>query len=125
MILDTNAISDWAESNEKLRAILPEPSRLWLPVIALGEYLSGVYRSNRRDRLEAWLRQVIHGVRLAEVDASTAETYAQIKARLLELGRPIPTNDVWIAALAIQHGLPVLSRDTDFDAIDGVTRIGW
>jgi predicted nucleic acid-binding protein len=59
------------------------------------------------------------------VDHVTAARYATIRQALRERGRPIPSNDAWIAALALQHGLPLLSRDTHFDVVPGVHRVGW
>lgn len=51
--------------------------------------------------------------------------YARVKLMTRDKGRPIPTNDAWIAALALEHDLPVLSRDSHFDAVDGIRRISW
>jgi predicted nucleic acid-binding protein len=58
-------------------------------------------------------------------DEPTAERYAQIRGELKRIGRPIPSNDLWIAALARQHALPLLSRDQHFDAVPGLKRVGW
>ena len=66
--------------------------------------------------------------RLAEVlvvDAETARAYALIRRELKEAGKPIPDNDLWIAALVRQHALPLLSNDTHFDYVKGLTRTGW
>ncbi len=59
------------------------------------------------------------------VDEETADTYAQVRAELRRAGRPIPENDVWIAALARQHGQEVVSRDGHFDSVEGLRRISW
>jgi predicted nucleic acid-binding protein len=59
------------------------------------------------------------------VEAETARHYAALRHELKRRGRPIPSNDAWIAALAVEHGLPVVSRDGHFDAIEGVRRIHW
>jgi tRNA(fMet)-specific endonuclease VapC len=59
------------------------------------------------------------------VDETTAEVYARIREELRVKGRPIPENDVWIAALALQHEQPVVSRDEHFDSIRGLARVGW
>ena len=63
--------------------------------------------------------------RVLSVDNETASEYALIRGELRRSGRPIPGNDVWIAALARQHALPVLSRDHHFDVVPGLRRIGW
>jgi predicted nucleic acid-binding protein len=59
------------------------------------------------------------------VDEGTARHYADIRDELKRGGRPIPAKDLWIAALARQHALPLLSRDRHFDSVPGVMRIGW
>jgi predicted nucleic acid-binding protein len=59
------------------------------------------------------------------VTADTTVTYAAVRVALKKLGRPIPANDAWIAALALEHRLPILSRDAHFDALPDLRRIGW
>lgn len=59
------------------------------------------------------------------IDESTAALYADIRGELKHAGRPIPGNDLWIAALARQYSLPLLSRDRHFDLVTGLTRISW
>jgi tRNA(fMet)-specific endonuclease VapC len=125
LLLDTNALSDWAKSNDNLLRILPSSGQLTLPVVVIGEYMAGVYRSARREALEAWMRGTMRQVRIVSPDVSIAERYAVIAARLEDRGQPIPQNDIWIAALALEHRLPVLSRDAHFDRVDGLTRISW
>lgn len=56
---------------------------------------------------------------------STTRHYAVLCHELREAGHPIPSNDAWIAAQAREHGLPIVSRDTHFDAIPGLRRLGW
>jgi predicted nucleic acid-binding protein len=60
-----------------------------------------------------------------DVNEPTTQYYAEISAELKRMGKPIPTNDLWIAALCRQHGLPLLSRDRHFDAVPGTKRIDW
>ena len=57
--------------------------------------------------------------------AETTVPYVSLRATLKRLGRPIPANDVWIAALAVQYRLPILSQDKHFDGLSEVQRIGW
>jgi tRNA(fMet)-specific endonuclease VapC len=59
------------------------------------------------------------------VTADTAVTYAALRVALRQLGRPIPANDAWIAALALEHRLPVLSRDAHFDSVPDLQRTSW
>lgn len=59
------------------------------------------------------------------VDETTAETYSQVRDELRQKGRPIPENDIWISALARQHGLPVVSQDGHFDEVPELRRVEW
>jgi tRNA(fMet)-specific endonuclease VapC len=59
------------------------------------------------------------------VDAATATFYALVRHELKSLGLPIPYHDIWIAALARQHGLPVVSQDSHFDSVRGIRRLSW
>ena len=125
MILDTNGLSAAADGDETTRLILSAASQLALPVIVLGEYRFGIRQSRHRARYNEWLRQLIPACRVLLVDEETAGRYAEIRSELKKKGRPIPANDLWIAALTRQHALPLLSRDQHFDAVRGLKRISW
>lgn len=125
MLLDTNALSAWAESDPGLLRV-PRPDRPWfLSSIALGEYRFGLLQSTRRAELERWLEQVEAVCITLVLDATTARPYARLRAAVTRAGHAVPYHDLWIAASADQHGLEVVSRDTHFDLIPGVRRIGW
>ena len=125
MILDTNAISAMAEGDTKLEKILPDITSQFLPVICLGEYRAGVIRSKTRAELEHWLEILEQSRAVLRVESETARCYADIFSDLRGRGRMIPLNDVWIAALALQHRMPLLSRDKHFDEVQNVTRVSW
>jgi len=125
VILDTNALSGWAKADRALLAVLPDQHQLVLPVVVIGEYLFGLERSQQRLKLEEWLDRTIQTVRVGIISLATARPYAAVRVMLRRKGRPIPPNDIWIAALALQHRLPLLSRDAHFDNVDGLTRISW
>lgn len=125
MILDTNAVSAWSDGEEELLDAMAGAGPVMLPVIAIGEYRYGLKLSTQRTEREAWLRRVIDTVHVLPVTRATAGAYADIRSQLHRKGRSIPTNDAWIAALALEHRLPVLSRDAHFDVVDGVERVSW
>ena len=125
MILDTNALSAWAEGLIAVEVALRSADRLVVPSIVLGEYYFGIRQSHYRNRYEKWLRHYLPLAEIATVTSTTADAYADIRLELKRLGHPIPPNDAWIAALARQHVLPVLSNDTHFDVVDGVRRIAF
>ena len=125
MILDTNALSAFADGVAPVVQQIAGADELHVPVIVLGEYRFGIATSRRRREYEAWLAHGRAFWNMLPVVEETATHYASIRRQLKRAGAPLPANDVWIAALARQHDLPVLSRDTHFDVVSGVTRLSW
>lgn len=125
MILDTNAVSGLLEGHPTLEALLAREVRHELPVIVIGEYRYGLARSRLRRRLLPLFEQLIRESRVLPVTSATAVAYATVRETLRTQGTPIPENDVWISALAIEHGLDIVSRDSDFDQVPGVRRRTW
>jgi predicted nucleic acid-binding protein len=125
VILDTNGLSAMADGDKSLEPLLQQAAEIAVPVIVLGEYRYGIRQSRHRTRYERWLAKVLAGCRVLAVDEETAGHYAEIRDELKRSGRPIPGNDLWIAALARQHALSLLSRDQQFDFVPGLKRVGW
>lgn len=125
MILDTNAVSALLGGDPALGERLANADRHHLPVIVIGEYRYGLLRSRHRRNLTLLLDSLVRESIVLGVDETTAQTYAQVRDELRTHGRPIPENDVWIAALARQHDEPVVSRDRHFDAVKGLRVVGW
>ena len=125
MILDTNAVSALLAGDEHIAAALEGTLRHHLPAIVLGEYRYGLRRSRKRRTIEPWLDQLERESIVLVVDGITAKHYATVRDELRKKGRPIPENDVWIAALAAQHGQPILSQDEHFDQVTAVRRLSW
>ncbi len=125
MILDTNALSAYADNDRKIMPAM-RCDRLWfLPVIVLGEYKFGLLGSDLRVEREKWLDSLIAAIEVLVVDEDTTDHYALVRNALAKQNRKIPPNDAWIAALALQHKLPILSQDKHFDHIPDITRITW
>jgi tRNA(fMet)-specific endonuclease VapC len=125
VILDTNGLSAMADGDPHLEPILMRKGELALPVIVLGEYRYGIGQSRNRGRYEKWLLDLVPRCRILRIDETTASEYATLRGELKRAGRPIPANDVWIAALARQHSMPVISRDGHFDYVPGLKRLAW
>jgi predicted nucleic acid-binding protein len=125
VILDTNALSAFADGEASVGEVLRRQARAAIPVIVLGEFRYGIAQSRHRSTYEAWLQSQLDGFHVLAVTEETAVSYAQLRIALKRSGRPIPANDAWIAALAIQHRLPILSRDQHFDAVPGLERKSW
>ena len=123
--LDTNALSDFAAGSDALGEALMPFRSLALPVTVLGEYRYGLLGSKKKARLEHWLDDLLNDVRVLEVSARTSSVYALVRQQLRTAGTPIPENDVWLSALALEHGIEVLSNDAHFDWVEGLTRVGW
>ena len=125
MILDTNAVSAVADNEPAAVRLFSQAASIELPAIVLGEYRFGIAQSRRRKEYEKWLEELIAATRVLSVDQETAGHYAQIRSELKKAGKPIPSNDLWIAALSRQHRLPIMSQDAHFDAVQGLKRIRW
>jgi tRNA(fMet)-specific endonuclease VapC len=125
MILDTNALSAFADDVPPVVQQIATAEELHIPVIVLGEYRFGIATSRRRREYEAWLARGRAFWNVLPVVEETAMHYAAIRQQLKRAGAPLPANDVWIAALAQQHDLAILSRDAHFDAVPTLTRLSW
>ncbi len=125
LMLDTNALSALADGEPALRRTLADEPDLAVPVVALGEYLFGIRQSRHRAEYEDWLRRNASVLPVVRVGPGTAARYAEIRAELKSAGQPIPTNDLWIASLAREHGCALVSRDRHFAAVPGLKLIRW
>ena len=123
--LDTNALSDFAAGSDALGDALMPFRSLVLPVTVLGEYRFGLLGSKKRARLEEWLDELLSEVRVLETTARTSAEYARVRHQLRTAGTPIPENDVWIAAVAIEHRLPLATRDKHFKVVKGLEILDW
>ena len=125
MILDTNAVSSMAKEDPGVIAAVGTAAPLALPVLVIGEYRYGIALSQVSVRLAKWFEGLIADCLVLEVTNETTHHYAAIRVELRQIGKPIPVNDIWIAALCRQHHLPLLSRDRHFDVVRGLKRVGW
>jgi tRNA(fMet)-specific endonuclease VapC len=125
LILDTNALSAVADGDASAMKLVAGADRVALPVIVLGEYRLGIAQSRHRAGYESWLRQWIAAVTVLDIDDGTTHSYSAIGLELKRKGKPIPANDLWIAALCRQHSLPLVSRDQHFDLVPGLRRLDW
>jgi tRNA(fMet)-specific endonuclease VapC len=125
MILDTNALSAAADNDPAIIAHLAHADQLALPVIVLAEYRYGIAQSRNRAAYANWLKALLNDCLVLDINEASTHHYAEITLELRRKGTPIPTNDIWIAALCRQYALPLLSRDRHFDLVAGIKRIGW
>jgi tRNA(fMet)-specific endonuclease VapC len=125
LILDTNALSAAADREPAALELVARADRVAVPVIVLGEYRLGIAQSRHHTSYKNWLREWIAAVIVLDIEEETTQHYAAIGLELKKKGTPIPSNDLWIAALCRQHSLPVLTRDRHFDLVAGIQRIDW
>jgi predicted nucleic acid-binding protein len=118
-LLDTSAYSALLRGHEEIGTLCRIAGRIALSVVALGEILFGLQRAGRGRRDADLLRRFLASPRvdLLDVDADTAARFAVLMESLRKAGSPTATNDVWIAATAAQHGLPIVTLDSDFERI--------
>ncbi|NOY68461.1 MAG: type II toxin-antitoxin system VapC family toxin [Deltaproteobacteria bacterium] len=124
-LVDTNIYSYALRGDAPIVNILQQADVIGFTSISIGELLSGFKGGSRerknREELDSFLDSPRVTVYL--IDENTAEYYAEILCNLREIGNPIPTNDIWIAACAFQHGLKLFSRDAHFEKIRGLARV--
>lgn len=120
--LDTSAYSNFRRGNEEVAALLDRAEAVGVPTIALGELRTGFLLGHRREHNEAELATFIDhpAVEIFEVDAEVSRLYAEIVVDLRKAGTPVPTNDIWIAAIAARNGAAVLTCDEHFQRIGRV-----
>ncbi|MFN8475775.1 MAG: type II toxin-antitoxin system VapC family toxin [Anaerolineae bacterium] len=125
ILLDTNAYVAFKQGQADAVEIIQRAQRLALSSIVLGELLAGFAVGSREatNRLELQLFLASERVQIVRVDEETAVHYAMVYRALRSKGQPIPTNDMWIAASALQHGYALYSYDRHFRAVDGL-RVG-
>lgn len=125
LALDTNAYAAFKQGDEGVVAALRAADDLILPVAVLGELLAGFAAGNREAKNRGELAQFLRAprVRVAPITEATADNYALIFAALRRKGKPIPSNDLWIAASALEHGAALLTLDKHFAVVDTL-RIG-
>ena len=125
LVIDTNVYAGFRQGVPRVVRILRSAHEIHLPLIVLGELLAGFAAGTRVERNRDELAQFMASprVHLLNPDEKTAHHYAQVYAALRKIGTPIPTNDLWIAALARQHRLPLFSLDAHFAAVPGLVLI--
>lgn len=116
VLFDASAYSALGRGHPAAAALASSAERIAVTPVVLGELLSGFRAGGRRRHNEDLLRKFLASPRVdvLPMDGDTAERYAAIVDSLRAAGRPIPTNDLWIAASAMQHGLEVVTSDAHF-----------
>jgi tRNA(fMet)-specific endonuclease VapC len=122
LLIDANRYVDMIRGDADVSARLNQATRVYLPLIVLGELLAGFATGMNRTSNEAKLRRFLNKPQtvLLLPNEQTAVFYAQVHQSLRQIGKPIPSNDMWIAAQAVQHDLPLDTRDGHFKHVPGL-----
>ena len=125
ILLDSNAYSAFMRGNEEVRDLIQDAEEVLFSAIVVGEQLFGFRQGARYERNIAELRSFLERpyVSFVPVGPVTADRYSRIMAALKAKGKPIPTNDVWIAAHAMETGADLVSADRHFEHVDGIAWI--
>jgi len=122
--VDTNRLTDLFQGDAELAELLGTCEEVWIPLVALGEIKAGFYGGRQQQRnellLQKFLAKTTVGVLLPSRE--TAEHYARLFVQLKRAGTPVPDNDLWIAALVLEHDVSLLTRDGHFDRIPQLLR---
>lgn len=125
LVLDTNAVSAVLGEDTDAFRQLESHSEWLLPVIVMGELFYGAYASTQvRPNLDK-LAQFTGLCTPLLIDSETATHYGRLRTELRFKGKPIPSNDAWIAALCRQHNAPLLTRDLHFDHVEQLQKLSW
>jgi predicted nucleic acid-binding protein len=119
VMVDTSAYSAFLWGNEEIKQAIMEAEEIFLNPVVLGELYAGFAVGRKEKKNRDILKEFLSSprVQVAVLDEETAERYAAIVAYLQAQGTPIPTNDLWIAATAMQYGLKLLTTDTHYQKV--------
>ena len=122
VLLDTSAYSAFMRGHAQCKRAIQEADEIVLTPIALGELRAGFMKGKWKEKNNQELRTFLSSprVNVVSLDESTSDRYAVILNSLWKTGTPIPTNDIWLAASAMQHGLRVLTTDAHYQKVDQV-----
>jgi tRNA(fMet)-specific endonuclease VapC len=120
VVLDSNQAIALLNGVGEIGAWVRQYPEVCLPVPVVGELLYGALNSARPEANLGRVRRLISGCRILDITASSAEQYAQVRLALRRLGRPVPSNDLWIAAICLDLRLPLATLDRHFSLVSGL-----
>ncbi len=119
-LLDTNIVIDIFRKNNKTIDKLIKIKQLNISAVVLGELIYGAENSSNKEKHLSQITEFSKSCSVLPITESTSEMYGKIKSELKKIGKPIPENDIWIAANAIEHGYTLLSNDKHLKLIEGL-----
>ena len=123
--LDTTAVIALFAGEAGLIGRLREAEEIFLPSVVLGELYYGAYRSKRQQENMSRIDQFATESAVLDCGVETARRYGEIKNALRAKGKPIPENDIWVAAITVEHGLTLLAHDAHFHEMAELSLETW
>ena len=124
-ILDTNIIIGLFANDPIIIKNAEHANQLYTTSIVIGELFYGAYNSKHKKANIQKIQELCSNIEVLLCDVNTSKIYGEIKYQIKIKGKPILENDIWIAALSIQHKIPLISKDNHFRQIDGLTLQDW
>ncbi len=125
VLLDTNILIALLAGETSVLAAIRLAPGVFVSVIALGELYYGAQKSGRSKENTERVEALAASAAVLPCGSETAHHYGRLKAELRTRGTPIPENDIWIAAVALEHNLILVTRDTHFQALPSLTLTDW
>lgn len=125
LLLDTNAVIALQQKDTALLQLLEAEEDIFVPSIVIGELYYGAYKSGRPEENRKTVSEFAEKRQVIHCDAQTGDAYGQIKYALRTKGRPIPENDIWIAAIALQYDGILITRDEHYREIENLRTQKW
>ena len=124
-LLDTNIITAWLKGETSVADKIDKAKEIHIPIIVVGELYYGALYSTQVEKNIREIKSITSNYNVLKVDEETTIAYGNIKAALRKKGKPIPENDIWIAAIAKRYELVVVTRDKHFKEIESINIKSW
>jgi tRNA(fMet)-specific endonuclease VapC len=124
-LLDTNIVIALLQGDDGVLSNLDRAAEVFVPAVVLGELFFGAAKSGRPSENTARVERFAAGRTIVSCDLNVAREYGRLKQLLKVKGRPLPENDIWIAAAAMHHGMVLVTRDRHFDEVDDLRTTEW
>ena len=124
-LLDTNIVISLFDKDNSTIENIKNANKIFIPSVVIGELYYGAFNSFKKEENINKINQFCIDANIINCDSLTALFYGRIKKELKDKGNPIPENDIWIAALAQQHNLQLVSRDKHFEKINNIIISKW
>lgn len=124
-LLDTNIVIALFGNDYSVKKNIARAEEVYIPITVVGELYYGAFKSSKTEENLSHINNFINANTILTHDAETSKKYGYVKHMLQKKGRPIPENDIWIAAIALQFDLCLISRDGHFLHIDNLQKASW